>query len=183
MHQVPDDLKVGIAKMYLKGKADIWFHGFITNHPNTDEVIEVFSKLRQKETIAEYQEQFEELKSRVMLALPHLPESYYISIFTSGLREEIKSMVKIIKLSTLAKAFEVALLQENTITALNKGTKPYEPYSQAKFNYTTNRTSEATHKTTPQSGPNPKNSINPLKFKAITPFNFQTKKELGLCYK
>lgn len=53
MHQVPDDLKVGIAKMYLKGKADIWFHGFINSHPNTDEVIEVFSKLRQKETIAE----------------------------------------------------------------------------------------------------------------------------------
>lgn len=62
-------MKLGIAEMYLKGKADIWFHGFISNHPNTDwgmfskeickknmaeEVMETFSKLRQGGTITEY---------------------------------------------------------------------------------------------------------------------------------
>lgn len=124
--------------MYLKGKTYIWFYGFIFNHPNADwdifsreicrrfvedtaeEVIEVNSKLRQKGAIMEYQEQFEELKSQVMISLPHLPESYSISIFTNGLKEEIKSMVKIIKPTTLAKAFEIVLLQENTIITLNK---------------------------------------------------------------
>ncbi|KAL2532200.1 Uncharacterized protein Adt_05551 [Abeliophyllum distichum] len=75
------------------------------------EVIEIFSKIRQKGSVAECQEHFEELKSQVMMSLPHLPESYYISIFTSGLKEEIKPMVKIIKPTTIAKAFEVALLQ------------------------------------------------------------------------
>lgn len=94
IHQVPDELRVGLAEIYLKGKADIWFHGLITSHPNADwgllstklcrrfakntarEVIEIFSKLRQKRSITDYQEQFEEFKSQVMLALPHLPLLY-----------------------------------------------------------------------------------------------------------
>lgn len=63
-----------------------------------------------------------------MLALPNLPESYYISIFTSGLKDELKSMVKIIKSITLAKAFEAAILQESTITAINRRIEPYKPF-------------------------------------------------------
>lgn len=64
IHQVEDEIKVGIAEMYLKEKADIWFHGFISNYPTADwdvfgkeicrrfaentaeEAVEVFSKLR-----------------------------------------------------------------------------------------------------------------------------------------
>lgn len=81
--------------MYLKGKADIWFHGFIASHPHAnwtlfseelskrffettgEEVIEIFSKIKQFGSISEYQEKFEDLKSQVMLSLPQLPESYY----------------------------------------------------------------------------------------------------------
>ncbi|KAL2486237.1 Uncharacterized protein Adt_30993 [Abeliophyllum distichum] len=73
LHQVNEELKVGIAEMYLKGKADIWFHGFAVSYPEADwivfadelrrftestgeEVVEIFSKLRQFGTITEYQE-------------------------------------------------------------------------------------------------------------------------------
>ncbi|KAL2492925.1 Uncharacterized protein Adt_28553 [Abeliophyllum distichum] len=138
LHQVADELKVGIAEMYLKGKADIWFHGFAASHPNAEwnvftselcrrfsettgeEVVEAFSKIRQFGSITEYQEKFEELKTQVMLSLPHLPETYYISIFTSGLKGEIKSMVKMLKPTYLTQAFEIATLQENTISAINR---------------------------------------------------------------
>ncbi|KAL2505058.1 Uncharacterized protein Adt_20679 [Abeliophyllum distichum] len=87
LHQVIEELKAGIAKMYLNGKADIWFHGFASFHPdwnvfaeelckrfteNTgEEVVEIFSKLRQFGTISEYQERFEELKAQVMMSIPH----------------------------------------------------------------------------------------------------------------
>ena len=74
-----------------------------------EEVIKTFSKIKQKGEVSEHQELFEELKAQVMMALPHLPESYYISICTSGLREEIKSTVKIMKPHSLAQAFEIAL--------------------------------------------------------------------------
>lgn len=59
-----------------------------------------------------------------MLTLPHVPECYYISVFTSGLKGEIRSMVKMMKPTTLAKAFEVSSLQESTILAINKFQKP-----------------------------------------------------------
>lgn len=118
-----------------------------------------------------------------MLSLPNLTETYYTSIFTSGLKEEIKSMVTIIEPTTLVKAFEVALLQETTITAINKGSKPYKPYSLNKLTQSNAETIEISYKTNPHIESNPKNPIHPLKFKAITPSNFQTKRKPGLCYK
>ncbi|KAL2533919.1 Uncharacterized protein Adt_07270 [Abeliophyllum distichum] len=65
LHQVAEELKVGIAEIYLKGKADIWFHGFAASHPDAgwnlsaeelcrrfsnktgEEIVETFSKIRQ----------------------------------------------------------------------------------------------------------------------------------------
>lgn len=73
--------------------------------------------------MAKYQKLFEDLKSQVMLSLPYLPESYYISIFTGGLKEEIKSMYKIVRQTFVSQAFEIAFLQENAIIALNKNIK------------------------------------------------------------
>lgn len=124
LHQILDEMKLGIAKVYLKGKTDIWFDGFIASNPNAnwgvffeelcrrfaestgEEVIEAFSKIRQVGSIVEYQEKFEELKAQVILALPHVLESYYISVFTNGLKGKIKSMVKTMKPDTFAKASE-----------------------------------------------------------------------------
>ncbi|KAL2516989.1 Uncharacterized protein Adt_13236 [Abeliophyllum distichum] len=36
LHQIPEELKVGIAEMYLKGKTDVWFHGFLFSHPDAN---------------------------------------------------------------------------------------------------------------------------------------------------
>lgn len=114
--------------MYLKGRADVWFHGFINSNPianwslfstkvykqfaesTAEKVIEIFSKIRQKGNVAEYRELFEDLKSQVMVSLPHFTKSYYISIFTSGLKKEIKSMVKIVRPNSVSQVFEIALL-------------------------------------------------------------------------
>lgn len=71
LHQVSDELRVGVAEMYLKGKADIWFDGFIASQPGaswnlffeelckrfagtTGEVVEIFSKIKQTGSIDEY---------------------------------------------------------------------------------------------------------------------------------
>lgn len=87
-------------------------------------MVETFSKIKQLGTFSEYQERFKELKTQVLMAMPHALTSYYICVFTSGLRVEIKSMVKMMKQNTLAKAFEVASLQESTIQAIIKFQKP-----------------------------------------------------------
>ena len=39
---------------------------------------------------------------------PHLSESYFVSSFISGIKEEIKPMVKMLKPKTLIEAFEIA---------------------------------------------------------------------------
>ncbi|KAL2526342.1 Uncharacterized protein Adt_11396 [Abeliophyllum distichum] len=198
LHQVADELKVGIAEMYLKGKADIWFHGFAASHPNAEwnvftselcrrfsetkgeEVIEAFSKIRQFGSITEYQEKFEELKAQVMLSLPHLPETYYISIFTSGLKGEIKSMVKMLKPISLTQAFEIATLQENTISAINKTQKMKH------LTNTTPRWNNPISKN-PDSNITPQNTTKYPKphipYKIISPADFQAKRALNLCYK
>ncbi|KAL2506908.1 Uncharacterized protein Adt_22529 [Abeliophyllum distichum] len=36
LHLIPEELKLGIAEMYLKGKAYVWFHVFLSSHSNAD---------------------------------------------------------------------------------------------------------------------------------------------------
>nr|XP_027072057.1 uncharacterized protein LOC113696870 [Coffea arabica] len=76
------------------------------------DVVEEFNKLQQKRIVEEYEEKFEELKTLMLLRNPKLDELNFVSGFVSGLKEEIRPMVKMFKPQTLAKAFEVAELQE-----------------------------------------------------------------------
>ena len=54
----------------------------------------------------------------------HLDESHYISSFVSGLKDDNKPMVKMLKPNTLPKIFEVAQLQEHSVELKNKHNKP-----------------------------------------------------------
>ena len=51
----------------------------------------------------------------MMIKNPHLVEEYFVSSFISGLKNEIKTMVKMLKLATLYEAFEMAVLQEDAL--------------------------------------------------------------------
>lgn len=84
------------------------------------------------------------------------------------------------KPDTLAKAFEIASLQESTIVAINKFQKPksfvpihsrWNPYPAKPPDET--RTKE----------PWPKASKTAYNHKTITPTDFQTKRNLGICNK
>ncbi|KAL4369229.1 hypothetical protein GQ457_05G012890 [Hibiscus cannabinus] len=116
--------------MYLTGKAEIWYDGYImqkhhlTWHEftadlchrfcdkNQWDVIEEFNKLCQSSTVEEYQEKFEELKPLMLQQNSHLPETYFVSSFISGLKEEIRHKVKIHEPTTLADAYRKAQLYE-----------------------------------------------------------------------
>nr|XP_027093474.1 uncharacterized protein LOC113713862 [Coffea arabica] len=129
-YQIPDNQKVEMVEMFLEGKADNWFQGVKLERPHLSwtefsdlmcerfsgkgsrDVVEEFNKLQQKGTIEEYEEKFEELKTLMLLRNPKLDELYFVSSFVSGLKEEIRPMVKMFKPQSLAKAFEVAELQE-----------------------------------------------------------------------
>lgn len=55
-----------------------------------------------------------------MLKHPRLNEAYFISSFISGLGEELRPFVKVLKLTSLHQAFEQAKLQEQSIEAIFK---------------------------------------------------------------
>ena len=63
----------------------------------------------------EYQEQFEELKPLMLIKNRNLDEHYFISSFISGLKEEIKPMLRMLKPATLTEAFELSQWQEYSL--------------------------------------------------------------------
>ncbi|XP_027172283.1 uncharacterized protein LOC113771935 [Coffea eugenioides] len=79
------------------------------------DIVEEFNKLQQVGTVEVYQEKFEELKTLMLIQNPSFSEEYFISSFTSGLKEELKPMVKMLKPNTLSGVMEVAYLQEQAL--------------------------------------------------------------------
>ena len=121
----------------MESKADVWFEGFARGNEslidweefsqsicrrfgNKKDVVEEFNKLLQDRGVKEYVERFEELKSLMNSLNPSLPESYYVSSFISGLREDINPMLKILRPTTLMQAFEQTKWQEESNNAMDK---------------------------------------------------------------
>ena len=59
----------------------------------------------------------------MLIQNPGLSEEYFISSFTSGLKEEIKPMVKMFRPNTLSGAMEIAHLQEQALKSQGKTVK------------------------------------------------------------
>ena len=189
MHnELPVQQWVEVASMYLEGKSEIWFEGILLGNNDLtnwkelakalcmrfgshSDVVEEFNKLEQEKGTDEY---IERLKSLMKTLNPMLPESYYVSSFISGLKEEIK--LKILKPTTLIQAFDQAKWHEKSIVAVvrrniiaprisssfnnerSAGITPYKPFNQ--------------HGVDEQSSP--KQSTNTL---------YEQRRKLGLCFK
>jgi hypothetical protein len=84
-----------------------------------DDPVGAFTKLQQTSTVDEYQSQFEVLSNRI----PSLTEDFRVSSFVSGLKEEVRLMVTMLKPKTLPNAFGLARLQEQEINRRNRNPK------------------------------------------------------------
>lgn len=84
-------------------------------------------------------------------------------------------MVKMMKSSTLAKAFEVASLQESIVKAIQKFQKPKGSTPIQQSPYSSKPPEEIKAK-----DPSPKPNKSPNGYKTISPTDFQTKGNLGL---
>ncbi|KAF9601311.1 hypothetical protein IFM89_018739 [Coptis chinensis] len=69
------------------------------------------SKLRQTGIVCEFQTRFERLANLVN----NLPESFLISCFLSGLRDDIRVGIHVLHPATLTEAFELAIHQEESV--------------------------------------------------------------------
>ena len=86
-------------------------------------MVEEFNKLQQARKVEEYQEKFEELKTLMMIKKSHLDEEYFVSSFISGLRDEITTMIRMLRTTTLSEAFDMVILQEDTLRLQRKISK------------------------------------------------------------
>ncbi|XP_039062791.1 uncharacterized protein LOC120207396 [Hibiscus syriacus] len=147
---IPEEQKLEIAAMYLTGRDETWFDGYIMQKhratwyefeadlchrfgdKNYSDIIEEFNKLMQKGSVEEYQDNFEELKPYLLQQNMYLGEDYFVSSFVSSLKEELKHKVKVLEPKTLSEAYRQAKIYE---LANEIETKRYKVHTRS-FAYT-----------------------------------------------
>lgn len=196
LHQVSDVFKVEMIELYLEGKADIWYQSYkmVNGRVSWDnfcdslmkrfgkngglDVQEEFNKLTQSGSVLEYVEKFEELKALVLCKNVNLGEGYFVSSFISGLKNELKPMVRLMKPKSLLDAMEIAQFQEQTIEVL---TKKHEIKKSVNMSWI-----KAVGGEEKRIGGNNGDEKKPTAgsyFKKISPEEFQYRKNNHLCYK
>lgn len=114
--------KTRLATLHFQGRAEEWYGGVENEQPQelvelvkrrfkkcgTRSAVEEFKRLHQTGSVEDYMDQFERAKSRLLLESRHLPESFFVEAYLSGLREEIKP-----GLSNLTTSFELSLYMES----------------------------------------------------------------------
>jgi len=137
--------KVDLASLYMSRKAESWHNGYILGRQNIlwedfvvdlgasfkDDlgscVIEEFNKLKQTGTIDDYLEEFQELKSQMLIKNPTLPPDYFPASFVRGLDDNVKHFIRAFNPRTLSDAVYYARLQTATLQAIKTPDKP-KPY-------------------------------------------------------
>jgi len=143
LNTIPAHQWVEVVSYYLEGKTDVWFEGLVRENESwmdweefaqilcrwfgsREDSVEEFNKLIQDKSEDDYIERFKELRSLMSALNPYLTESYYVSSFISGLKEDIKPMLKILKLANVLMAFEQDRWQEESNNALTRRSRPVQ---------------------------------------------------------
>ncbi|XP_027171840.1 uncharacterized protein LOC113771462 [Coffea eugenioides] len=206
LFRTTEEQQMDLVELHLEGKADLWYQNFKKDRGIVQwkdfgseicrrfstvgeaDAVEEFSKLNQTSTVLAYQEKFEELRSIVMIQMPELTESYYISSFLSGLKGEIKSAVKMHRPDSLQFAFEMARWQEHHLDLVHKSSRPILRNTMHSTSFGINKGGNgAQDPGARQAGTSPtefsRKSNSQQVFKKISPTEFQYRKDHNLCFR
>jgi hypothetical protein len=119
-YQIPEEEKVIHASYYLDEEALIWFQDCEHEIMNWNEFVravqmrfgpatyddpmETLTKLRHTHSVVAYKGQFEALSNRIR----NLSEAHKLSCFMSGLRDEVRLVVKMQGARSLGEAYALA---------------------------------------------------------------------------
>lgn len=123
--------------------------------------VEEFNKLQQLRSVIKYQEKFGSLRTLMLVKNPRLPEDYFISTFVSGLKDELKPTVRMMKPRTLMEVFEVAMLQEQSLKMSSRKFRNNAKWNGDPRGYSQKTTTEKTHVSKQKMRSNPKPVENP----------------------
>lgn len=132
MNSVLEHEKVMLAALHLEGKAGNWYMDYLEGRDHIgwgrftemvverfseedgEEIVEIFNNLKHKGTVEEYRLKFEELKANLVQLNMHWPEEYIVRCFIIGLKEKLKSTVKMLRPRDLSQAVIIAKHKENS---------------------------------------------------------------------
>ena len=192
-----------LAAFYMSGDAQQWYHQLEKNHgrpewtafvaavnlrfgpPGRNNSLGELIQLRREDSVAEYQSKFFSLLARC----DDITESQQIVIFTTGLREPLKTDVELLKPSTLDEAMSLARAYERRLSlheAENVSTPPAVPgravagrsVAPVKSPPTALTSSSAGTSKAPLALPAPPGP----RFKRLTPAEMAAKRERNECY-
>lgn len=89
-------------------------------------LLKQFSGLRQTGTVAEFIEEFERMAHGILLYNPGYDDTYFVTQFMAGLREDIRSMIILHRPKDVATASALALLQEEELSIGRQKSSPRE---------------------------------------------------------
>ncbi|XP_021718566.1 uncharacterized protein LOC110686257 [Chenopodium quinoa] len=107
--KIADDQKVDLASLNMTDKAEHWGNSAL-------DVVEQFNRLQQLGSIEGYIDEFEKLRSVMLMNNHILPDAYILESFVGGLKPAVKPFVKAFKPATIAQAVDFARLQEESLT-------------------------------------------------------------------
>lgn len=131
--------KVILASMHLEGKTEYWYVDYVEGREHMgwnmfvamvmdrfeeeerENLVGDFNKLKQDGYVESYKIQFEQLKAFMLQNNRGLTEDYFVKSFLSGLKDEIRSMVMMMRPLTVNQAVHSAIMQERSMNQLNKG--------------------------------------------------------------
>ena len=120
-HGTPEHQKVLMASYHLNGEALIWFQDSEQAGDSTyDDPMEALTRLKQTTSVVSYKGNFEILSNKIK----RLSKSHKISCFLSGLKDEIRLLVRMLVPKSLNDAFGLAKIQEEFLISNRKSFKP-----------------------------------------------------------
>uniref|UniRef100_A0A803L5Q0 Ty3 transposon capsid-like protein domain-containing protein n=1 Tax=Chenopodium quinoa TaxID=63459 RepID=A0A803L5Q0_CHEQI len=128
--KIADDQKVDLASLNMTDKAEHWVMNYVSIRRSVAvdwndfvvdlyarfrdnsalDVVEQFNRLQQLGSIEDYIDEFEKLRSVMLMNNHILPDAYILESFVGGLKPAVKPFVKAFKPATIAQAVDFARL-------------------------------------------------------------------------
>ncbi|XP_060181956.1 uncharacterized protein LOC132611554 [Lycium barbarum] len=210
LYHIPEHEKLNYTSIHVRDRVDVWLDSYIVNNRGRitwakfcvevcrrfgnvrpQDIVDEFNKIMQAGSVDQYQEKFEKLTSYMSIINPLLNEAHFVSSFISGLRPELKPLVKLANPLTIMDAYETAKVYEESFSALAYLVSPprqpqYNSYPRnPSITYPRTQTNpkpptlptpnQPLRLTYPTQKPNPR--------AALKPNNLETLRTQGLCYK
>ncbi|KAF5475612.1 hypothetical protein F2P56_007404, partial [Juglans regia] len=187
-YQTPNAQKLLMASYHMEGEALTWYQdaidtGQFTDWPTFtealqlrfgstayDDPMESLTRLKQHSTVAVYKAQFESLSNR----LKGLSDNHKLSCFLSGLKDDIRLPLRLLKPANLNIAFSLAKIQEEFWVSTRRNAKPWADRNS--YQSTTGNQWSAPNTSTTQ----PPKSPNPMR--RVLPSHMDDKRKRGLCF-